>query len=78
MGHAGISRGRIEQDLVGFAGLDRLLHRVIDPENDELRTKIPELLYVLSFQDGESLEDVIDVISREVVEVAERGIEFTA
>jgi len=46
-----------------------LLHGVIDVEDDALRTVLAVRLFVLAFDDGEGLQNVIYVVAPDAVEV---------
>ena len=78
MGNAGITRGRIQARLVGLAGLDRPLHRVVDLQDRELGAIGAVLLNVLLLDDRKGLHDVIGVVAVDAVEVEEGGVEFAA
>jgi len=46
-----------------------LLHGVIDVEDDALRAVLAVRLFVLAFDDGEGLQNVIYVVAPDAVEV---------
>ena len=64
--------------MIGRARLHGLLHGVVDVEDDALRAVFAVRLLVLALDDGEGLQDVVDVVARDAVEVEVGGVEFAA
>ena len=76
MGATRVCGRRVEQGLVGHAGVDGPLHSIIDAEDLVLRTVVAVALDVLQFHYIESLLDVIGCITIESIEVVESGVKF--
>lgn len=63
-GVGGWAGGWVEEGLVGLAGVDGLLHRVVDFKDYLLGPVLAVLLFVLPLDDGECFHDVVDGVPR--------------
>ena len=69
MRHPRIGRRRVEHGLVGLAGLDGLLHGVVDLQNDALGAVLAVGGFVPALDDGKGVQDVGQFVAGEAVEV---------
>ena len=67
---------RVQDRLIGHASIDRLLHGVVDLQDQPLRAVLPIPLLVLAPHDRERVQDVIGVLARNAVQVEERRIQL--
>ena len=71
MGGAGVTRGWSEKSAIRLAGVDGMLHGVINLEDDPLGAVLAKLCFVLALDDGEGFHDVVHVVTGNAVEVEE-------
>jgi hypothetical protein len=64
--------------LIWRARLDSLLHGIVDVEDNALGAILAMRLFVLAFDDGEGLQNVVRVVAPNAVEVEVGRVEFAA
>ncbi len=68
MPDAPVGKRWVEQGLVGLAGVECLLHGVVDFQNDTLGVVFAVFLLVFTFDDGKGFHDGVHVVANNSVE----------
>ncbi|MCP4166331.1 MAG: hypothetical protein GY759_10610 [Chloroflexi bacterium] len=78
MRHGRMRGRRVQQRLIRLARLHRPLHGVVDLQDDALGAVFAVRDLVLALDDGESVHDVVHVVSFDAVEMEVGGVQLAA
>ena len=73
-----ISRRKVENGLVWFAGFDGPLHAIIDVENHALSSVLTVCRLVVAADNVERIHDVIHILAADAIEVEKGRVQFAA